>query len=87
MAVKNIENKGFVSIIIVQQQNYCVLKVYVNYITWDVARIIWIGFEKNETNNKCLIGMLPKDVVRYILNMLGPATDTTVSADNYTIYL
>lgn len=37
---------------------------------WDNERILWIGFFKNNTNNKCLIHLLPKDVLIYIVQFL-----------------
>lgn len=37
---------------------------------WRQQRIIWIGFLKNETNNKCLIKYLPKDIVKLIVSMV-----------------
>ena len=40
-------------------------------ISWEMQRIIWIGYYKNEQNNKCLIALLPKDVVKLIFKMLS----------------
>ena len=33
-------------------------------------RLIWIGYYKNRKNNSCLIAKLPKDIVRFLLQML-----------------
>ena len=41
------------------------------HVEWKVERIIWIGFNKNEGNDKCLIGRLNKDVVRLISQFVG----------------
>ena len=54
-----------------QNNNYYSFKVYVIYVEWEIVRIIWIGFYKNNKNSKCLIPLLCKDVVQYILNWLG----------------
>ena len=39
---------------------------------WEQARIVWIGFEKNEMNDKCIFGRkeISKDVVNHILSFL-----------------
>ena len=58
-------------IIIVQQQNYCLLNVYAHFVEPTVERIIWIAFHKNGNNDKCLLKTLPKDLILYILCMLG----------------
>ena len=39
-------------------------------INWDIERIIWIAFYKNEKNKKCVIQLLPKDVVKSILALI-----------------
>ena len=36
-----------------------------------MERVIWIGFYKNDNNEKCLIKILPKDLIIYILYLLG----------------
>ena len=52
---------------------YCfVFKVYVHYIEWKQARILWIGFHKNDKNKKCLLQSLGKDVVKQIITFVGP---------------
>ena len=35
--------------------------------SWIYQRLIWIGFYKNSKNENCLIDLLPKDIVSYIL--------------------
>ena len=39
---------------------------------WKQERLIWIGFEKNENNEKCVFSMkdVSKDVVNHILSFL-----------------
>lgn len=39
-------------------------------IRWDVIRLIWIGFAKNQNNNKCHFGNVPKDIILLILKLL-----------------
>ena len=40
------------------------------HLEWRKERIIWIGFYNNDDNEKCLIGLLPKDIVLLILEFL-----------------
>ena len=35
---------------------------------WQIERLIWIGYEKNSDNDKCLIAKLPKDLVKKCLS-------------------
>ena len=70
-SVCNTRRKDCYSIIAMYDFNYFVFDVLVHYITWDVARIIWIGFHKNGNNDSCLIDLLPKDVLKHALNFLG----------------
>ena len=62
---------GDQKLVILYDKNYFHLNIYINYIESFVERIIWIGFYKNTENNKCLIKTLPKDLVIYILDLLG----------------
>ena len=59
------------SIIICYKKNYCLFNIYSHYITYNIERIIWIGFYKNKQNSKCLINKLAKDLIIYILYFLG----------------
>ena len=52
-----------------QQKNYFVFDILLN--KWNIERIIWIAFYKNDKNDKCFIDTLPKDVVLYILTFLS----------------
>ena len=40
-------------------------------ISWDLERLIWIGFYKNDKNSNCYIQLLPKDVVKYALSFVN----------------
>ena len=40
-----------------------------SYLSWDIERIIWIGYYKNIDNDKCLITKLPKDVILHVLKL------------------
>ena len=49
------------------------MKLKKSHLLWIQERIIWIGFEKNETNQKmCIFGRkeFSKDVVNHILSFL-----------------
>ena len=52
-------------------EKYCVFDIYVHYVEAIIERIIWIAFYKNDKNNSCLIKNLPKDIIKYILTLLG----------------
>ena len=41
------------------------------YILWKQERLVWIAFDKNIKNSKCLIVKLPKDLIKYILTLVG----------------
>ena len=67
--IKNNGNSN--RIIIAQYHNYGVLNIYANYHEPSIERIIWIGFYKNDKNDQCLIKTLPKDLILFILLLLG----------------
>ena len=62
---------GDEKLLILHDTNYFYLNIYVDYIESKIERIIWIGFYKNKENNKCLIKTLPKDLINYVLYLLG----------------
>ena len=62
---------GKYQIIVVYEHNYFGLDVFVNYLEWDIVRVLWIGFYKNDKNDDCLIHSLPKDIVKHIFTFLG----------------
>ena len=41
------------------------------HVEWKVQRIIWIGFNKNQGSDKCLIARLNKDAVRLVAQFIG----------------
>ena len=41
------------------------------YILWKQERLIWIAFYKNMENSKCLLVKLPKDIIKYIITLIG----------------
>ena len=59
------------NIIIVQGNNYCTFNIYHTYVHSSVEKIIWIGFYKNGSNDKCLFKKLPKDLIIHILKFAG----------------
>ena len=76
-AVMMMKCNGDDKLLILHDKNYFGLNIYVDYIESKIERIIWIGFYKNTENNKCLIKLLPKDLIIYILYLLGkPAMKT-----------
>ena len=64
--------------IVMQNFNFCHFNTW-NELDWNIQRIIWIGYYKNESNKKCLFPKLPKDIIKKIIhqyffapiNMLG----------------
>ena len=37
---------------------------------WEIVRLLWIGYLKNDENELCQIGRLSKDVILLIINFL-----------------
>ena len=71
-AVSQYRNNGqSIAMVIAHDKNYCIFNVYTRYVESNIERIIWIGFYKNDKNDKCLIKNLPKDLVIYLLFLLG----------------
>ena len=68
-----------IRIIVMQQTNCKYLNIFTHCIEWKIARIIWIGFYKNDKNDDCFIPILGKDIVHFILKFLGY---TLVQSDN-----
>ena len=64
-------------LVILSRKNYFCLNIYIDYLESKIERIIWIGFYKNKKNSKCLIKTLPKDLIIYILYLLGKQTMIT----------
>ena len=44
--------------------------LYPKYFEWQQERLIWIAFYKNNENEKCLINLFPKDIVKEILRFV-----------------
>ena len=59
------------SILVLHGREYFIFDIYKHYIEWNVERLIWIAFYKNDKNDKCLIKQLSKDLIIYILQLLG----------------
>ena len=47
---------------------------------WKRERLIWIAFEKNDDNDECLFGLLPKDIILEIIKFFK----TDLRLDNFT---
>ena len=58
-------------IVVMQHKKCSNINILINCIDWKIARIIWIGFYKNDRNEKCFISHLGKDIVLFILRYLG----------------
>ena len=46
-------------------------------VSWKQIRLIWIGYHKNNNNNDCFISLLPKDIVKKIIDIAGLHVDTS----------
>ena len=78
------KDKIYQSVIVLHKDKHCVIDIYIHYIEWEIARLIWIAFYKEENNDKCLIANLPKDLIKYILNLLGRIIyEPEIAARNY----
>ena len=62
---------GNEKLLILSGKNHFHFNIYIDYIESKTERLIWIGFYKNNENNKCFIKTLPKDLIIYILDLLG----------------
>ena len=58
-------------VVVMQGNNYGSFELIKNGLSWRIERILWIAFYKNETNEKCLISTLPKDIVKVVINLLS----------------
>ena len=58
-------------LLVMEENNYAKFDVCVHYIEWKQERLIWIGFFQNDNNDNCLIDQLSKDLILYILYLLG----------------
>ena len=79
-AVIKCSNDINASIIICQKKKYCLFNIYKYYVSYNIERIIWIGFYKNETNGKCLMNKLAKDLIIYILHFVGKRDQSMFSS-------
>ena len=62
----------FQSMIVLQDQNQFIFDIYVDNIDWNIEKLLWIAFYKNNNNNSdCLLAKLPKDLIRYIVDLIG----------------
>ena len=41
-----------------------------NFLKWEIERILWIAFEKNENNEQCFLADMPKDIINHIKQFL-----------------
>ena len=49
---------------------------------WDVARLLWIAHLKNNNNDECFLGKLPKDIIKYIICFEHcPITNKEIESD------
>ena len=55
--------------------NYMAFKIYIDLLTWDIERILWIAYYKNGNNKSCLFDYLAKDVLKFIFTFLQIADD------------
>ena len=59
-------------VIIIEDTKCAYFNVFLDIFEWKIARLIWIGFYKNDKNSKCFIGTLPKDIItNYIFKFIG----------------
>ena len=47
----------------------CIQMSFEMPLDWDIERVVWIAFYKNQDNEKCCLPKLPKEVVKYILEI------------------
>ena len=54
-----------------QQKNYFSFNILLYRIEWDIVRIVWIGFYKNDFNNNCFFNLLSNDLIKHIIKFIG----------------
>ena len=59
------------NVIVLSVHKYFSFNILLHCVKWDIIRIIWIGFYKNDNNDKCLLNLLPKDVIKHIVKFVG----------------
>ena len=57
-------------IFVMYEKKHCWLKIY-HSPKWEVERIMWIGWKKNNENKQCFVDNLSKDVIRHIFKFLS----------------
>ena len=61
-------------------KNYYSFNILLCGFKWEIIRIIWIGFYKNDNNNdKCFIATLSKDLIKHIIKFIGNPTKASAS--------
>ena len=60
-------------------EKYYSISIQLYRLDWQIIRLIWIAFYKNQSNNDCLIDTLPKDVINYIIQFIGILATTSDS--------
>ena len=69
------------------RENYYSLEVAIHYLDWKIARLIWIGFDKNGGNDQCFIDPFAKDVILYILSFLGKKKTQKYEESNSCLFI
>ena len=58
--------------IVMQDRNYYSIKIiFDREMDWKTIRLIWIAFHKNELNEECFLSKLPKDLIKYVIVLIG----------------
>ena len=67
-----------------QGHNYYSMSILFNgEIDWKIIRLIWIAFYKNESNKDCFLGKLPKDLIKYIIELIGINDENILSKSEW----
>ena len=54
-----------------QDKNYFSFNILLHRISWNIIRLLFIGFYKNDLNNRCYINLLSNDLINHIIKFMG----------------
>ena len=61
-------------IVVISGKKVTYFEVYRNTIDWNIVRLIWIAYFKNDeknNNKECHFYKLPKDIINHVIKYLG----------------
>lgn len=56
------------------QNNACFYFNFKCNVSWEVQRLLWIAFKKNDANDECYLKRLPKILICFVIDLLKEST-------------